>query len=174
MNWDEAFKVIASMLASVGGAALIIFGLSSWLGKVWANRILEADKLRYQSALAVVNRYSETQFHLYNDLWSSLCDLRIAGDNLWEHADSINARRFAQQLQRTRDMVQKRSLLIEDAHYETLKRLMEEFGDFDLGKARLLELRRREFPLHDVPDGIIRHVIGTKSSKEGGLLRSPK
>src|SRR5215510_13537465 len=104
MNWDQAFKVASSILASVGGGALIVFALSSWLGKVWANRILEADKLKYQSALAVVNRYSETQFQLYNDLWSSLCDLRIAGDQLWEEASSQNARRFAQQ--KTRDVVQ--------------------------------------------------------------------
>jgi hypothetical protein len=166
MNWDQAFKVVASMLASVGGAAVIIFGLSSWLGKVWANRILEADKLKYQSALEVVKRYSESQFHLYNELWSSLCDLRIAGDNLWDDANSINARRFAQQLQKTRDMVQKRSLLIEDEHYESLKRLMEEFGDFDLGKARLLDLRRNQFQLQDVPDHIVQSVIEQNRQKK--------
>ncbi len=159
MNWDESFKLASSMLASIGGGAFIIIALSSWLGKVWANRILEADKLKYQSALEVVNRYSETQFHLYNELWSSLCDLRIAGDSLWEEANAVNARRFAQQLQKTRDMVQKRSLLIEDEHYESLKRLMQEFGDFDLGKARLLELRRNQFPLQDVPDHMIQNVI---------------
>jgi Glu-tRNA(Gln) amidotransferase subunit E-like FAD-binding protein len=159
MNWDQAFKLAASMLASVGGGAVIIFALSSWLSKVWANRILEADKVKYQSALEVVKRYSESQFHLYNDLWSSLCDLRIAGDSLWEEANSINARRFAQQLQKTRDMVQKRSLLIEGAHYEALKKLMEEFGDFNLGKARLLELRRNQFPLQDLADHDVNRVI---------------
>lgn len=159
MNWDQAFKLAASMLASVGGGAVIIFALSSWLGKVWANRILEADKVKYQSALEVLKRYSESQFHLYNDLWSSLCDLRIAGDSLWEEANSINARRFAQQLQKTRDMVQKRSLLIEDAHYEALKKLMQEFGDFNLGKTRLLELRRNQFPLQDLADHDVNRVI---------------
>jgi hypothetical protein len=166
MNWDQAFKLVTSMLASVGGAAVIIFGMSSWLGKVWANRILEADKLKYQHALEAVNRYSESQFRLYNDLWSSLCDLRIAGDALWEDANSINARRFAQQLQKTRDMVQKRSLLIEDEHYEKLKRLMEEFGDFDLGKARLLELRRTHFPLESVPDQEVQRVIQQNQLKK--------
>ena len=147
MNWDQAFKVAASMLASVGGAAVIIFALSSWLGRVWANRILEADKVKYQAALAVVNRYSETQFHLYNDLWSSLCDLRISGDKLWEEANITNVRSFAQQLQKTKDMIQKRSLLIEDHHYETLKELLREFGEFNFGKARLLHLGAINFRL---------------------------
>ena len=56
-------------------------------------------------------------------------------------------------------MVQKRSLLIEDEHYEKLKRLMQEFGDFDLGKARLLELRGTHFPLENVPDHDVQRVI---------------
>ena len=159
MNWDQAFKLVASMLASLGGGALIVFGMSSWLGKVWANRILEADKLKYQHALAVVNRYSETQFHLYNELWSSLCDLQIAGDHLWEQANSINARRFSQQLQKTREMVKKRSLLIEDDHYRSLKGLVQEFDDFNLGKARLLELRGNQFPLENVPDQDVHRVV---------------
>src|SRR5205085_9776844 len=98
-------------------------------------------------------------FQHYNELCSSLCDLRISGNKLWEEANTTNARRFAQQLQKTRDIVQKRSLLIEDEHYEALKRLLEEFGDFDLGKTRLLELRRNQFPLHNIPDDEVQRVI---------------
>lgn len=47
MNWDEAFKVVFSALGAVGGAGVIIVALSTWLSKVWANRILEADKSKY-------------------------------------------------------------------------------------------------------------------------------
>jgi hypothetical protein len=166
MSWDQAFKLAASILASTGVGAVIIFGLSSWLGKVWANRILEADRLRYQSALDVFKRYSETQFHLYNDLWSSLCDLRINGDKLWEEANTINARRFARQLHKTRDMVQKRSLLIEDEHYEALKKLLQEFGNFNLGKVRLMELRRQQFQLSEVLDQEVKRVIQQNRSKK--------
>ena len=89
-----------------------------------------------------------------------------SGDALWEDANSINAKRFAQQLQKTRDMVQKRSLLIEDEHYENLKRLMQEFGDFDLGKTRLLELRRAHFPLENVPDHDVQRVIQQNQLKK--------
>lgn len=49
--------------------------------------------------------------------------------------------------------------MIEDEHYSALRRLLEGFGNFDLGKARLLELRRNNFPLHDVPDAEIQRVI---------------
>ena len=48
MNYDDVFNIAAAILASVGGSAIIIVGLSSWLGKVWANRILEKDKLKVQ------------------------------------------------------------------------------------------------------------------------------
>ena len=47
MNWDEAFKVVFSALGAAGGAGVIIVALSTWLSKVWANRILEADKSKY-------------------------------------------------------------------------------------------------------------------------------
>ncbi|HEX8457299.1 MAG TPA: hypothetical protein VF656_08380 [Pyrinomonadaceae bacterium] len=156
----------ASIITSVGGSAILVIGLSSWLGKVWASRILEADKLKYQSAFEEVKRYSEKQFHLYNDLWSSLCDLRIAGDKLWEEANTRNAHTFSRQLKLTRDIVQKSSLLIEDEHYEALTRLMDEFGNFNLGKARLLELRRNRFPLLDVPDTEVQRVIEQNGLKK--------
>jgi hypothetical protein len=43
----ETFEIAQAVLVSVGGGSLIIFALSSWLGKVWANRILETDRNRY-------------------------------------------------------------------------------------------------------------------------------
>ncbi|MUJ30184.1 hypothetical protein GNP73_19700 [Aliivibrio fischeri] len=44
MDWESVFKIIVASITSVGSAGLIFFGLSSWLGKVWANRILETEK----------------------------------------------------------------------------------------------------------------------------------
>ncbi|EPF2931025.1 hypothetical protein ACSL9C_003968 [Vibrio navarrensis] len=41
MDWESIFKISAGFLASVGSASAIILGLSSWLGKVWAQLILE-------------------------------------------------------------------------------------------------------------------------------------
>ena len=77
-----------------GVGALIVIGLAAWLGKVWVNRIREQDKAEFNKELEqyksqldltklVLSRYSEHQFALYNKLWISLCDLKIAGDKLW-------------------------------------------------------------------------------------------
>jgi hypothetical protein len=51
MPWDEVFRISTAVLTSLGGGTVIIFVFSSWLGKVWASRILanekhELDKLR--------------------------------------------------------------------------------------------------------------------------------
>lgn len=167
MPWDEVFRITSAVFASVGTAAAIMFGLSSWLGRVWANRILEADRVRYQSELEVIKRYSEKQFHLYSDLWSSLCDLRIAGDSLWERANVANARRFAGQLKKTKDQVKRSSLLIEEGHYESLRKLTEEFGKFQVGKAKLIDLRNSHTHDHGVNDIDIEFAIeANRETKE--------
>ncbi len=51
MNWEESFMVVSSALGAVGGAGIVIVALSTWLSKVWANRILEADRSRYANAM---------------------------------------------------------------------------------------------------------------------------
>lgn len=51
MGLENLYQVAFIMLSSVGGAAVIIAALSSWLGKVWANRILESDKAKYTQEL---------------------------------------------------------------------------------------------------------------------------
>jgi hypothetical protein len=164
MSWDDAFKLASAIIAATGGGAVIILGFSSWLAKIWANRILESDRAKYQSQLEILKsdlslnverlksdlllnieiskRFTEKQFYLYNDLWSSLCDLRIAGDNLWERANTSNAKKFADQLKKTEDQILRSSLLIEDLHYENLMKLIDKFNNFRFGKTKLAELRR--------------------------------
>ncbi len=42
----EAFEIAGAVILSLGGGSAIVWGLSSWLGKVWANRILESEKVK--------------------------------------------------------------------------------------------------------------------------------
>jgi hypothetical protein len=51
VNFTEIFKLISAFLLSIGGAGAIILALSSWLGKIWANRIMESDRARYAHQL---------------------------------------------------------------------------------------------------------------------------
>ena len=41
---SEIFDIAVAVIASFGGAGLLIFVLSSWLGKVWATRIMEHER----------------------------------------------------------------------------------------------------------------------------------
>lgn len=45
------FDVAGAIIVSVGGSGLIIVGLSSWLGKIWANRILLNEKSKHDNEL---------------------------------------------------------------------------------------------------------------------------
>jgi hypothetical protein len=47
MTAGDVLSIAATIIAALGGGAAIVFALSSWLGKVWANRLMEADKSRY-------------------------------------------------------------------------------------------------------------------------------
>jgi hypothetical protein len=51
MTWEDTMKIAAAILTSLGGAGFIILGLSSWLGKVWANRLMESDRAKHALAL---------------------------------------------------------------------------------------------------------------------------
>ena len=51
MTPRDIFSLAAAIFGSLGGGAVLVLALSSWLGKVWANRILEGDKAKYAQAL---------------------------------------------------------------------------------------------------------------------------
>ncbi len=63
MKWTEAFKVVSPMVASVGGASAIILIMSSWLGKVWAQRILARERAELHR-LAKQHEISFSQLHV--------------------------------------------------------------------------------------------------------------
>ncbi|WP_157091339.1 hypothetical protein [Paenibacillus antarcticus] len=163
VTYQDILKVITGIITSIGGVSLVIIGLSSWLGKIWANRILEKDRLNYNEKLEKIkseyltdleekkgeidkaktlfSRYSEHQFSLYTELYRSLYDLKIAADKLWEIADYNKLRDFSKQLNNTITTVEKSILLIEDDHYSQLTELLDAFANYKIGKTDLIKFR---------------------------------
>ncbi len=47
MDFESAINLFGAVVVSLGGSSLIVFGLSSWLGKIWANRLMEKDKSKF-------------------------------------------------------------------------------------------------------------------------------
>jgi Glu-tRNA(Gln) amidotransferase subunit E-like FAD-binding protein len=157
MSIDEIFKISGAILGSVGGAAVIIVGLSSWLGKVWANRILEKDKLAYSSELEriknqlhtdaekrqfIFSLYFEGQFKLYNDLWVSLAGLQNEVEKLWEEASTRNLKTFVTALTKAKQQIRNSALLIDQVHYKEIMKVIENLENYHVGKERLINTRR--------------------------------
>lgn len=153
MSWIEIFQNIAGVIISVGGAGAIIWALSSYLGKMWAEKHLESIKTKYQkeietykSQLDIIKenslRYSGQQFELYNKLWCSLYDLKSIADDLWEEANETKLWKFSQQLKKTIDEVEKSCLFIEENHHQELKKLLEQFSEYRFGKTKVIQFNK--------------------------------
>jgi len=44
MALGELFQIAASVIVGLGGGGAIVFGLSSFLGRIWADRALEKHR----------------------------------------------------------------------------------------------------------------------------------
>ena len=90
MDYDILNAAITALFGALGGATLVL-ALTSWLGKVWAGRILEQDRARYRREVDIdlaalrgrIERLQfihklqfETEFNAYRDLWSNLLVFR--------------------------------------------------------------------------------------------------
>lgn len=153
MEWNETLRLIFAALASVGGAGVIIVGISKYLGELFAKKYEQKLVAKFQNQIndyqnkleilkKVTLRYSDRQFELYSILWSSLQNLKISADNLWEKASSKNLADFSKQLRETKIEIEKVSLFIEDEHYSELIKIIKHFSEFEIGKKMLINYRR--------------------------------
>lgn len=107
----EVFKLVGAVFLSIGGAGGIIIALSSWLGKVWANHILEKEKKLHQieiedyksklvfelnranslnnKALHITKVQYNKEFEIYQEIWEKLFDCIIATINLYPIIDEV-------------------------------------------------------------------------------------
>jgi hypothetical protein len=98
MTFQTVMEIALAVLGSVTTGGVIVAALSSWLGKVWANRILEKDKNYYAKEMfdltsraakeleALKKRLEtnatsfklefEKEFQIYTNLWSAVVNLR--------------------------------------------------------------------------------------------------
>jgi len=56
MSWEEILKLMGAAIFSLGGGGVIVFALSSWLGKVWAGRILANETHQLTMELEAAKR----------------------------------------------------------------------------------------------------------------------
>lgn len=164
-SFTDFLELIGALLVSIGGASVVIIGLSKWFGEFMSQRLLdkynnkhetelEGIKTKYQKELestktdldkakSLYLRYTEKQFELYNDLWKVLLYTKQQADYLWEKASPEKIPSFIEQIQLTKNAVNDNMLLIEEEHYTKLDSLICQFEEFRLGKERLIDLRNK-------------------------------
>ncbi|MEJ7739696.1 MAG: hypothetical protein WKF97_19905 [Chitinophagaceae bacterium] len=155
MTWTDTLKVVSGVIVALGGGSAIILGFSNYFGQLLAKRYEEKIKVKfqneinsYQNQLDILKqttlRYSDRQFEHYSKLWSSLYDLKLLADDLWEQADPVRLERFSKQLRTTKADIEKASLFIEEEHYKELTKLIKGFSEYQVGKLDLINYRRNE------------------------------
>lgn len=107
------WNVAGAVIISLGGGGAIVLALASWLGKVWAARILEKDRLHYTTELerfksqldrstrllqAQVDRtvfvgrvHFETEFKALADIWAKVASVRGTMSNVRPMSDIVPA-----------------------------------------------------------------------------------
>lgn len=56
MDWEDALKLVGAGIVSIGGGGIVVAALSSWLGKIWASRILANETHQLTMELEAAKR----------------------------------------------------------------------------------------------------------------------
>jgi hypothetical protein len=85
--------------------------------------------------------FSQLQFKAYCEIWKTLQALRLAGDDLWKSASKNHLVEFANQLRNTTKEAHEASIFFEELDYQQLLSALKAFGNFQIGKERLIDIR---------------------------------
>jgi len=145
-------ELILTTLAGIGGATVIVAGLGAWLGKVWSGRIAEREKHLHAKEIELLkvqvelekkqaSRNDDAQFSLYTTVWKHLQTVKYQGDRLWEQASRDHMESFLMALHNARVAMDEGRLILTAKHYKQLEKLIVQFENYYVGKAKLIELR---------------------------------
>ncbi len=94
MTLTDAFALVGAALVSIGSGGGIVLLLSGWLGKVWANRIMEADRARHTQELEKLR--SELRHTSERELTAMRTELDIFREkHLKGHSDKLQIYQLA-------------------------------------------------------------------------------
>ncbi|MDQ2776003.1 MAG: hypothetical protein M3Y57_13960 [Acidobacteriota bacterium] len=73
MSFSELATIAATLLASLGGGGAIVIAMSNWLGKVWAERLMQKEKAKHDHELEefkakALRRLEEEKAHYEQEL----------------------------------------------------------------------------------------------------------
>ena len=94
--WIKVLKIVAGVIAALGGGGAIVAGLSSWIGKVWADRLMVEEKAKYEKELERMTKQLErknyvskvrfdAEFAMYQELSKVFFDVVVAQNDLFTY-----------------------------------------------------------------------------------------
>jgi hypothetical protein len=108
---EEILKIAGAIIVSFGGSSIILLGLSNWLGKIWADIMLEAEKKKFtmeieeyknklNKEISIVNSIIEKssyitklqydkEFAIYLEIWDKLSTCIISTRDLYPTFSNI-------------------------------------------------------------------------------------
>jgi hypothetical protein len=94
MTTQQAMEIAQAVLLAVGGGGLIVLALSSWLGKVWATRLMDRERREHDREMASLS--AELRRQVDTQLANSRNELDIFKEkHLKAHADKLSIYRAA-------------------------------------------------------------------------------
>lgn len=157
------YNIILDTIGLVGGIGVVVTGLSGWLGKVWADRIMQKEIAEHKNELEKIkkmytkeiekykidleisksklHRYNKFQFRIYNNLWKELYKMKSLSDDLWANANNQNLLKFTSQLNKVKEKIHMNALLIEENNYKKLISIIDKFNNYKIGKGKLVDLK---------------------------------
>ena len=148
------FEILRDILAVLGGAGIIILALWKILGGIWQDRLKEKARQETEEKLEVkrqeygvrrvqTDRFANSEYDVYINLWQNLQALDLAVDTLWHKVTENNILSLAKQTRKTEPQIKNWPLFFEDQHLERLKKLFETLNMFHAGKKRLANIRSK-------------------------------
>jgi hypothetical protein len=148
---DEIFK----FLAALGGVGVVVIALSKFIGDVLRNRLKEKDRLSSELLLEAArqnygirrvqtDKFAESHYEVYLQLWETLQALRLTVDALWHKVTKQNLSTLLRQLRTTEQRVYDWEIFFEPEHFSELRRLLEIIKSFRTGKLVLEEIRTKK------------------------------
>lgn len=121
MNFEDLLSVSTVIIGSIGSAGAIIFGMSSWLGKVWASRLMNTEKFKHQQELLVITENIKNK----NNVELEKLKAKIESTS---HVEKLDRTHEHEQRKKIKEVISKNKVNIIDAA-ESLNHRMWNFGD---------------------------------------------
>ena len=145
-------ETIKDLLALIGGAGIIILGISKLVGSIFQDRLkenqrrkteesLERTKQIYANRRIQSDRFVSTQYDVYIELWKNLQGMKLSVNALWDEVSESNIIGLAGQLEIMQKQLNNWSLFFDSNHLKEIKNLIKILEDFHSGKMDLIRIR---------------------------------